>query len=163
ATNIANVINMLQSSWGLQPTTNVQTFTANIQGDVNGDLLINPSALSSQNAACGCTSAPNNNLTVNAKDSGTINNNIDSTATSGNASTGVRVFNLTGRQIIDSNALLVFINVAGQWVGFLMDASQTGATAAAIGGGVTQNCVSCGGSGNNNTNINATNIGTINN
>jgi hypothetical protein len=76
-------------------------------------------------------------------------------ATSGNASTKVTVFNLTGNQVIGANALLVFVNVSGKWVGVLMNA-PAGATAAAFGSGITGNTI-------NDAVISAANDSAINN
>ncbi len=66
------------------------------------------------------------------------NNTSAGSATSGNTSTAVTLFNLTGNEIIGNNALLVFVNVPGKWVGVIMNA-PSGATAAALGNDISQN------------------------
>src|SRR5690606_16834111 len=50
----------------------------------------------------------------------------------------------TGQTVVGDNALLVFVNVLGEWVGFITDAP--GASAAMYGSGITQNsvCQHCG-------------------
>ena len=68
------------------------------------------------------------------------NNTSAGNATTGTASTNAVIFNLTGHNIVASNSLLVFVNVLGKWVGVIVDA-PTGATAAALGSGVTSNSV----------------------
>jgi hypothetical protein len=81
----ANVINLLQSSSNTLGTgKHVTTFTANINGDVNGDLLFDPSTLGSLQNASGTTDI-SNDLTVNNTTNATLNNTIDLNATSGNA------------------------------------------------------------------------------
>jgi len=258
ATSITNVMNLLQSTWGVQPTVDMLTFTTNINGDVVGDLYLDPSRIT--NAGSLSTSSINtdnqNNLTVNSKGSGqiinditlgatsgdttvskntnagnattgnanavanvvnvlnsaiaagksflgviningnlngdillppnfldqlitsgapsstvtlsqtkkntltanlnsnqTIDNTVDLTATSGeatvdhnttggnaasgDATTNLTIFNLTGRQVIGSNSLLVFVNVLGGWVGLIMDA-PAGSNSAAYCGGTCQ-------------------------
>ncbi len=252
AYTMANVLNMLNSNWG-NLGSDVKTFTTDVNGDVSGDLYINPGAISnstskssnnldvnaSNNASIGnniklCSKTGNAlvdsnttggsaksgnadavanlmnliNSTINAGDSfvgvmninGNLNgdillpdylgindllyanggpnsklgnyevensqmiadmlsstnieNNIETTAesgqaavknnnTAGNASSGsaqtnVTLMNLTGRDIVGNNGLLVFVNVLGTWVGFIVDAPQ-GSTSAALGGGVSSN------------------------
>jgi hypothetical protein len=81
----ANVINLLQSSSNTLGTgKHVTTFTANINGDVNGDLLFDPSTLGSLQNASGATNI-SNDLTVNNATNASLNNTIDLNATSGNA------------------------------------------------------------------------------
>lgn len=81
---VANVINMLQSSSNVLGDPNMITFTANINGDVNGDLLLDPAHLSSVQPANSSTSL-DNNVTVNNSTDASINNNISLGANSGNA------------------------------------------------------------------------------
>jgi hypothetical protein len=88
----ANIINMLQSSSNdLGNSNNIMTFTDNINGDVNGNLLLDPASLSSiQDAGPNSTnstgSTSNNTLTVNNSTGEAINNNVNLDADSGNAS-----------------------------------------------------------------------------
>jgi hypothetical protein len=67
------------------------------------------------------------------------------------------VLNLTGHEVVGSNSLLVFVNVLGKWIGAIVDA-PAGSTAAALGGGLTDNR-SLGAD----TEINSTNNGQVNN
>ena len=97
----ANVINLLQSSSNvLGSGQHVTTFTANINGDVNGDLLFDPSTLGSLQNASGTTNI-SNNLTVNNSTNATLNNTIDLNAASGNA--GV-IGNTTGGDATSGSA-----------------------------------------------------------
>lgn len=250
---IANIINMVQSVWGWQGLT-PELFTADIQGDYYGDILINPAHLGLADNNCGCqdlvvngtvngsiendvdllaksgdvtvaknTSAGNaqsgdataiasiinminssmaagqsfigninihgslegdilmpenlldtliasdipsvqmdlSNSDINLESNTFIDNNVNASANSGqadvnnnttagsavsgDAKTNVTIFNLTNRSVVGTNALLVFVNVAGEWVGFITDA-PAGATVAMLGGGITENsCQTCGG------------------
>lgn len=81
-----------------------------------------------------------NNISLQAS-SGNANvsdNTEAGNALSGNANTNLMLYNLTGKQIIGSNALLVFVNVLGEWVGMIVDA-PAGATSSMIGNNTTTN------------------------
>lgn len=174
---IANVVNMINSA-----ISSGQSFigTININGNLNGDILLPPDFVDQLIAAnvpqvniimdtgAGSNNTINDNHNADTNISNTndlgINNNVDASAQSGNASvsqntsaggatTGnatnsITAFNLTGSNFIGSNAILVFVNVTGKWVGLIVNAPQ-GATAAAIGGG--GNSISTTGAGSNNT------------
>jgi hypothetical protein len=148
AAAVANVVNILNSMIATQ-----QSFigTINIYGNLNGDILIAPDfipqmiannaeAASTSNAQLSNTDSTNivNNISAVAKSgaAAVLNNTTAGDATTGNANTGVVIFNLTGHQVIAKNSLLVFVNVLGKWVGVIVDA-PVGATAALIGNGVT--------------------------
>jgi hypothetical protein len=148
---VANIVNLIDSA-----ISSNQSFlgVVNIYGNLTGNILVPSDLLNSLLATNSATSATPTNATttVNNTDNSAINNDVTTTAqtgqasvtgntsagdaTSGNAATNVTVFNLTGSQIVASNSLLVFVNVLGQWVGFIMNA-PAGTTAAALGGGVT--------------------------
>jgi hypothetical protein len=84
----ADIINLLQSSSNALGTgNNVVTFTDNINGDVNGNLLLDPSTLATVQPASTNTNTANTNNTVvvNNSTGAQINNNIDLAANSGNA------------------------------------------------------------------------------
>ena len=152
ANTVANVMNIINSIIAAN-----QSFvgTVNIYGNLDGDILVAPDFLPQLLASNnGSTSSPNNSLVVSSDDTQAIVNNINLNATSGNATvadntnagsattgdakTNVVLLNLTGHQIVANNSLLVFVNVLGQWVGMIVDA-PAGATAAALGTGVTNN------------------------
>ncbi len=115
-------------------------------------------------------------LVGNTNDLSTINNNISTDAKSGNANvsnntsagdaktgksdTRLTLLNLTGRQVIAKNAVLVFVNVFGSWLGLIMDA-PVGATSALLAGDVEQNSSTATHPGNTISNSDTTN--TINN
>lgn len=150
AAAVANVVNILNSMIASQ-----QSFigTINIYGNLNGDILIAPDFIPQMIANnAGSTNASGTQLST--QDSSNIVNNISAVAksgaaavfgntsagnaTTGDANTGVVIFNLTGHQIIAKNSLLVFVNVLGKWVGAIVDA-PAGATAALLGNDVTTN------------------------
>jgi len=156
ATAVANLVNAINSSIAAN-----QSFLGvlNIFGNLDGDILLPPELIDTLMAASAVgnldTSHINNtNVLADFENNQTITNNIDAGATSGsatvanntaagNATTGdagtnLTVLNMTGRQVIGKNALLVFVNVLGTWVGVIVDA-PTGSTTAALGGDITQN------------------------
>lgn len=153
---IANLVNLMNTAIAAN-----QSFLGvlNIHGSLDGDILLPPGFLDSLLAANAPRTQLNEsveNLEVLAqfKDSQTIANSVSQNATSGNATvTGnttaggatsgdalnnLTILNLTGRQVIGSNALLVFVNVLGDWVGLILDA-PAGSTTAALGGGINNN------------------------
>lgn len=132
--------------------------TVNINGSLNGDILLPQGVLDQLLASTGAnsTNTANNTLTDNSTTTNNVTqqvtNNIASSAltgsagvsgnttggsaTSGQAHTGVTLLNLTGSNTIGKNSLLVFVNVLGKWVGMIMNA-PAGTTAAELGGGIT--------------------------
>ncbi|MBI2798360.1 hypothetical protein HYX70_03640 [Candidatus Saccharibacteria bacterium] len=120
------------------------------------------------------TASQQSSLLANTNSVDSINNNINTSAqsgsadvsgntqagsaTSGDVNAKVTLLNLTGRQVIAKNAILVFVNVFGRWVGLIMNAPQ-GSNSALVGGGVASNSVLPAG----NTTLNATTQNTINN
>ena len=170
---IANVINMIDSV-----ISSGKSFVGviNINGNLTGDILMPQNFLNSLIASNAPSTTVNisnsvaNSLGINTTNNEAINNQVTSSAksgnatendntnggsaTSGSATTAVTIFNLTGNEIIGSNALLVFVNVPGTWLGVIMNAP--GATAAALGGDISQNIT-------NNATVNTTNNDAINN
>lgn len=148
---VANVVNMINSS-----ISTGQSFIGNINiyGELDGDILM-PEGLKQQLLS---GNAPTANIDVSKMENAEIvaefttnslienNIHLDATtgdatvdsntaagsATSGEAKTNLTVLNLTGQQVIGSNAMLVFVNVMGKWVGAIMNA-PTGTTAATLG------------------------------
>jgi hypothetical protein len=151
---IANVVNLINSY-----ITVGKSFigSINIYGNYNGDILIPEDmmqALLASNAprvTVNTDDLDGSTTTVNNDTKQSINNNATASAstgdvnvsgnskagngTSGKASTNITVLNLTGQQFIGKNALLVFVNVMGSWVGMIVNAP--GSTAAALGGADT--------------------------
>lgn len=178
ANAFVNIINMINSS-----INSGAAFmgTLNIYGDFDGDILFPQGALDTLIASTG----PDSSVDVNNQQNNTIdaeiNNNADITnnihanastgsatvshnttggdATSGNATSQVTMLNLTGKDVVSENTLLVFINVLGKWVGVLMDA-PAGTTAAAIGSGAK---VSSNNTANNNLSYTENNNAAITN
>lgn len=154
ANAIANVVNMINSVVAAN-----QSFMGviNIYGDYSGNILVPTDSLNALLGSTGPGSSTtigqtaNASNTVNANSEQNIANNINLAAvsgtasasentkagnvTSGNGLTNLTILNLTGRQVVAANSLLVFVNVLGSWVGLIMDA-PAGSTAAAYGGGV---------------------------
>jgi hypothetical protein len=188
---VANILNVINSVIG---TGQSFMGTVNIYGNLDGDILMPPDVLNTLLASATTptvglsTSGPNspinsnssNNLNANLKDNTSIDNLVnlsavtgsanvtDNTtagnATSGNANTNLTVLNLTGKQVIGSDALLVFVNVLGKWVGMIVNA-PTGANAAALGGGITTNGPNSpiNSDNTNNANLNSDNNSSIHN
>lgn len=167
--NIVNVINSIISAG--------QSFigTININGNLDGDILMPPDSLNSLLASNSTSLEPggDNSLDINLSDSASITNNLElnaqtgtamvsgnttaGDAKSGSASTNITLLNLTGKQVVGSDALLVFVNVMGQWVGMIVNA-PAGSSAAALGGGITANSSLTG-----DNNINSATESSINN
>ena len=81
----ADIVNLLQSSSNvLGSDSNTIVFTKNIDGDVNGDLFLDPSQLTTVQNTSSNTDL-NNNLTINNSTDASINNDINLTAKSGDA------------------------------------------------------------------------------
>lgn len=176
AVAIANVLNLINS---IIASNGSFVGTINIHGNLYGDILMNregtPSLIASNGASnplsSGTMIANNTNLTdiVNNIDlkatSGTASTNGNTNAgnaKSGTANTNLVVMDLAGQQVDAKNAILVFVNVMGKWVGIIVDA-PTGATAAVLGDDVTKNLIAQTGAGSNNTiNTDSANDTTVN-
>lgn len=162
---IANVVNVINSALSSgQSFLGVININGNFNGDILVppdfiDQLIAANvptvsiSMTGPNSNNSMSSGQNGmNTTVNNTNNQGINNNVNATAysgtatvtnntsagnaTTGTASTNITAFNLTGSSVIGKNALLVFVNVLGTWVGMIVNAPQ-GATAAELGGGIT--------------------------
>lgn len=174
ANAVANIINVLNSAIGAG-----QSFvgTINILGNLDGDILLPQGLLSllatnAPNSAVTATNTGSSHATASIDNNSAILNNVlanaitgDATianntsagnATSGNALSNITVLNMTGSEVIGANNLLVFVNVLGKWVGMIVNAP--GATAASLGGGITQNTTHA-----TSTDINASSNNTITN
>ncbi len=115
AQDVAKVINALQSSIGGLQGNNLTTFTMNINGNINGDILLNPSNLGPGSNTT-ADSQTNNTLTVNNQASGVINNDINLAAASGNATIAS---NTTGGNATSGNAAVLagITNIVNSVVG----------------------------------------------
>ena len=142
AINLVNAINSSISSGS--------TFIGiiNIFGSLNGDILLPQEVmnalLAGSSNATSTSGTTNSNISIDndiqasaiSGDASVIGNTSAGDATSGVAQTSVTIVNLTGRQIMGSNALLVFVNVLGNWVGMIVDA-PSGSTSSVITGGAS--------------------------
>jgi hypothetical protein len=183
AKTVANITNLIRSS-----IVSGKSFvgTVNITGNLNGDILLpadfvdtliaanTPTvAVSGPNSSTTSNNTVNNNTKVTNNNTQGVSNTITSTATSGNATvdkntnagsaksgkaeTNVTAFNLTGSKVIAKNSILVYVNVTGKWTGLIVNA-PAGATAAQLGGKVTENTsVTNNATVNNNVNQKITN------
>lgn len=163
ASAIADVINMINSVVAAN-----QSFigTINIYGDYTGNILMPANSLNALLASAGTNTAGPASSDVTNTDNMAINNNVNLAATTGtakagnnnnvantstgNAMTNLTILNLTGKQVVAANSLLVFVNVLGTWVGLIMNA-PAGTTSAALGGGVSTDTPAIGGSNITNT------------
>mgnify|MGYP000869349735 FL=1 len=153
ATAVANVLNFLNST-----VVSGKSFLGiiNIDGNLNGDILLPPGfidellanniptvsvavPLSGQGTLDTSVSQSITNAVTATANSGnaTVDKNTNAgSATSGNGTTNITTFNLTGNSVIGKNALLVFVNVLGTCYGLIFNA-PAGATAGALGGTIT--------------------------
>jgi hypothetical protein len=139
--NLINIINSI--------ITSGQSFvgTINIYGSLDGDILLPPEIMASllTPSASGQSELAGYNQTTYAS----ITNNVVMTATSGDAlvsgnaaagdassglaSNNSMIYNLVNNLAIGDRALIVFVNVMGQWTGFIINASA-GTNATILGG-----------------------------
>ncbi len=156
ANTVANVLNLINSIIAANKSF---VGTINIHGNLDGDILISPDFIPQLIATNSFTDPTSGSLKADLNDSSSIINNIAlnaqsgaanvthntsaGNATTGNANTNLTVLNLTGKEVVARNSLLVFVNVLGTWVGMIVDA-PLGTTAAAIGNGVTSNATLAG-------------------
>lgn len=148
ANAVANIVNIINSAINAN-----QSFIGmiNIYGNLKGNILVPAdfvdSVLStgeSANDSVPIATADNdasviNTVNTNAQ-SGTAtaaDNTTTGTISSGAANTNVTILNLTRNETIGRNALLVFVNVLGSWVGLILDA-PAGTTSANLGGNTVQ-------------------------
>lgn len=140
---LANIINALGSTIS---AGNSFLGVINIFGSLDGDILL-PSTLKNLLHQPSSSAAGSGDVNASLSGSQSITNTVNGTATtgdtdvsqnttagsatSGDASNTLTILNLTGRQIVGNNALLVFVNVFGNWLGLIVDAP--GAQAAALG------------------------------
>ncbi|MEO8105376.1 MAG: hypothetical protein ABI602_03510 [Candidatus Saccharibacteria bacterium] len=134
AQDLATIVNMLQSASNALGG-NTLTFVQNINGNVNGDLLLDPATLGAiQPAGSGTTS--NNNLNVNNTTNATLTNGVNLNATtgdatvaqntsagdanSGSASAIANVVNLINSAITGGQSFLGVININGNLNGDIL-------------------------------------------
>jgi hypothetical protein len=166
ASTIVNLINLINSAVAAG-----QSFigTININGDLNGNILIPQSFVDQLLASNGGTqnttdisneSIINNINAAAASGNATVAGNYGEygSATTGSANTNITILNLTGSSVIGKNVLLVFVNVLGSWTGLILNA-PAGTTSAEFGGGITSNTSSSG----TNTSTTASNLSITNN
>jgi hypothetical protein len=176
AAAVANIVNMINSAISANKSF---LGVININGNLDGDILLPPNFLdqliasNAPHSSVALNNNTTNNLTANVTNNETINNDVSLAANTGNANvynntnagdattgaakTNLTIFNLTGKQVVAKDSIMVFVNVLGQWVGLIMNA-PSGTTAATLGGNVTANNNVA-----NNTTLNSTTNNVINN
>jgi hypothetical protein len=131
---IANVINAVQSSSSLGAGT--LTFEANINGDVNGNLIIDPSAIQPASSTTPLNGTTPSGLALNVTTNEAINNNINlaaasgdatvskntsaGSATSGNAQAVANVVNLLNSLVSSKQSFVGVININGNFKGNIL-------------------------------------------
>ena len=176
---MANIINMINSAIKAGKSF---LGVININGNLDGDILLPPGVLDALIASTGPGSnntigggTTTSNTDVNATTNSTINNNVDANAatgdanianntkagngTSGQAETSTNTMNLVGQKITGKNGLLVFVNVLGKWVGFVVTPSG----ARISNTGPNSNNTIGGGNSNHNLSIDSNENSLINN
>lgn len=128
AQSIANILNLLQSSWGTLGSDDIATFVANVDGDVVGDLYIDPSLIPVGNG--------NSDIDINVAQNGQINNDVDvasesgnagvtgnttgGSATSGRADAVVNLLNLINSAISSKKSFVGVLNINGNLEGDIL-------------------------------------------
>jgi hypothetical protein len=134
AVTMANLINLLQSSWN-QDNGDLATFIANIDGDVVGDLTIDPGA-TGPSSTNNYTNNQDNNLKVVADGKAEITNDITLDASSGDASVSqntkggdatsgdakaiANILNLINSSIASGHSFMGVLNINGNLDGDIL-------------------------------------------
>jgi hypothetical protein len=153
ASAIANIINLLQSAAGLGGA-DLTTFVKDIQGDVSGDLLIDPAALAqpaadsqsiNRTADVAVHNSLDNSITNNvalaaASGNATIDNNYRAgNATTGSADAVANVVNLINSVIAANQSFFGVVNIYGNYTGnILVPTDSLNALLASNGNASTQ-------------------------
>lgn len=130
---MANILNMVQSSWGIQGG-DVSTFSTDINGDIVGDMVLDPNQVNASELPLGSTNTID--LGINIHNSGTINNNIELVASSGDASVSgntqagnavsgtaaamVNIMNIISSTISAGQSFVGNINIHGNFEGDIL-------------------------------------------
>ena len=136
ATSLATVVNSIASN---SPLANATQFTANIDGNVNGNLTFNPTQLF-QPANSSILNSNQNNVTINQANNSSITNNINlatntgnatvadnnnaGSATSGNANSVANVVNMINSMISSRKSFIGVINILGDLNGNILVPQQ---------------------------------------
>lgn len=167
ANNVANVLNLLQSSW-LSQSSDVASFMANIDGSKVGNLFFDPAMLSYKSGL-----PPNANVDVNIANNGLIQNDINLEAGSGNAEVSdntnagnarsgnalaqANIFNLINSAIIADQSFIGLINITGDYNGdILLPAGLIDRALIARTGPGSDNSITQNNTDNLDVNVNAT-------
>lgn len=157
ATVLLNLVNIINTQLG-----SGQTFIGflNIYGDLDGDILLPPSALEELMRYANANNNQTQSSSVSLSNYQNITNNIElnatsgdayvgasqgGSATSGDATTSINSINIANTQVTGGSSLLVFINVMGSWVGMILN-NPAGTTQATLGNNASSICSVCSGS-----------------
>jgi hypothetical protein len=151
---VVNLLNLINSAINADKSF---IGVLNINGNLEGDILLPPGMLEAIIARTGPTSnnqisdQNSTSLSLSVDDNKTINNTVTTDSVSGDASasgntlagtvstgradSNITLLNLTGKRVVAKNAILVFVNVFGKWVGLIMNAPAGSYAVAATGAG----------------------------
>ncbi len=135
---LANLINLLASAWSWS-NGDLSFFMQNFFGNNTGDIMLQPTAATGGGGALGAGSTQRtttNTLGVNAQTVGSITNNVDLTAQSGNATASgnsqagnvtsgsayaeANIINLINSFIVSGNSFFGILNIFGNLNGDLL-------------------------------------------
>ena len=136
----ANVVNVLDSTVQANKTF---VGTINIYGNLDGNIVLPADSLTDMipsnsvpiaNASTTSQDDISNNVSTSATSgNATVDNNGSAgNATSGNANTNINTLNTSGENFVGTDAIAVFVNVLGSWLGYIVGA-PTGSTSAMLG------------------------------
>lgn len=150
ASSVATIINNVNSSLAADANQQTAQFVSNIMGDVNGDIMLQPMLLKAMLEA-GSQTQPSLNL--NASTDNAITNNLDLSATSGNATvasntragsatsgsadTVANVVNIVNSMIAANQSFVGTINIYGNLNGDILIAPDFIPQLLASNGGTT--------------------------
>jgi hypothetical protein len=132
---VANELNYLQSTGSVEDGNQPATFVANIDGDVNGDFLLDPSTLGAVQPAtvnnnettttninnnANATMDNNVNLAADSGDASVENNTSAGSATSGNAEAVANIVNVIDSAITAGHSFVGVININGNLNGDIL-------------------------------------------
>jgi hypothetical protein len=135
AAAMATVANLLQSSSNIFGTGGTIAFVSNINGDVNGDLLLDPSQINTinssvtppsgdiqVNASNDVTAQMNNDITVGATsgDATVAKNTSAGDATTGTATAVANVMNLINSAVNAGQSFIGVVNINGNFNGDIL-------------------------------------------
>lgn len=133
ASSTATIINSVNSTIASGDNDKAANFTYDVMGDVNGDIMLYPMMLKTMLEA---QADPSSTQSISAKQNNTLTNNVDLTATSGNAtvnknttggnattgsaSTVANIMNILNSMIAANQSFVGTINIYGSLTGDIL-------------------------------------------